>query len=44
MLLLAQNGATVLHDKSIIIGKKYNVPIYVKSTFIKNSTGTFIGN
>lgn len=42
MLELSSMGAKVLHNRCVEIGKKYNVPIYVKSTFEKNSVGTLI--
>lgn len=42
-LNIVTNGAQVLHDKSIIIAKKNDIKITVKSTFIKNSVGTTIG-
>lgn len=42
MLELSSMGAKVLHNRCVEIGKKYNVPIYVKSTFEKNSIGTKI--
>ena len=35
MLEMASLGAKVLHNRCVEIGKKYNVPIYVKSTFEK---------
>lgn len=44
MLALANSGAKVLHNKCIEIGKNFNVPIYVKSSFEENSIGTFVGN
>lgn len=44
MLELANSGAKVLHNKCIEIGKKFNVPIYVKSSFEDNPIGTFVGN
>ena len=44
MLKLANSGAKVLHSKCIEIGKKFNVPIYVKSSFKENSLGTLVGN
>lgn len=44
MLQLANSGAKVLHNKCVEIGKKFNVPIYVKSSFEKNPIGTFVGN
>ena len=42
MLELSSMGAKVLHNRCVEIGKKYGVPIYVKSTFEKNSSGTRI--
>lgn len=44
MLKLANSGAKVLHNKCVEIGKKFNVPIYVKSSFKENSLGTLVGN
>lgn len=44
MLELASLGAKVLHNRCVEIGQKYNVPIYVKSTFEKNSIGTKVSN
>lgn len=44
MLELSSMGAKVLHNRCVEIGKKYNVPIYVKSTFEKNSIGTLVSN
>ena len=44
MLELSSLGAKVLHNRCVEIGKKYNVPIYVKSTFEKNSIGTIVTN
>lgn len=44
MIKLANSGAKVLHNKCIEIGKKYKVPIYVKSTFDVKSKGTFVGD
>ncbi len=44
MLELASMGAKVLHNRCVEIGNKYNVPIFVKSTFLENSQGTFITN
>lgn len=40
MLKLARSGAKVLHDRCVEIGKKFNVPIFVKSSFEENSVGT----
>lgn len=44
MLELSSLGAKVLHNRCVEIGKKYNVPIYVKSTFEKCSIGTLVTN
>lgn len=44
MLELSSMGAKVLHNRCVEIGKKYGVPIYVKSTFEKNSIGTLVSN
>ena len=44
MLELSSMGAKVLHNRCVEIGKKYSVPIYVKSTFEKNSIGTLVTN
>ncbi len=44
MLELASLGAKVLHNRCVEIGQKYNVPIYVKSTFEKDSVGTKVSN
>lgn len=40
MLELASLGAKVLHNRCVEIGKNYDVPINVKSTFKTNSRGT----
>lgn len=42
MLELASAGAKVLHNRCVEIGKKFGVPIYVKSTFEKDSVGTLV--
>lgn len=42
MLELASMGAKVLHNRCVEIGKKHNIPIYVKSTFEKESRGTLV--
>ena len=44
MLDIADEGAKVLHNRCVEIGKKYAVPIYVKSTFERNSLGTLVTN
>ena len=43
MLKMANAGAKVLHHKCIELGKKFNVPIYVKSSFEENPVGTYVG-
>ena len=42
MLKLSNDGARVLHNKSIEIAKKFNVKIHVRSIYNENSTGTII--
>lgn len=42
MLSLANNGAKVLHNKSVKIAKKFKIPIHIKSTYDENSSGTYI--
>lgn len=42
MLKLSNNGAKVLHNKSVELAKKYNVPIYVKSIYKEGCIGTKI--
>lgn len=44
MLELSSMGAKVLHNRCVEIGKKYQVPIYVKSTFEKESIGTLVAD
>ena len=44
MLKLSNNGAKVLHNKSIMLAQKFNVPIYVKSFYNENIKGTRITN
>ena len=44
MLELSSMGAKVLHNRCVEIGQKYNVPIYVKSTFKKESVGTLVSS
>lgn len=44
MLKLANSGAKVLHNRCVEIGKKYKVPITVKSTFEEDSIGTKVGD
>lgn len=43
MLELSNNGAKVMHNKSIEVAKKYKVKIVVKSTFNSLKGGTIIG-
>lgn len=40
MLELSDMGAKVLHNRCVEVGKKYKMPIVVKSTFVKESDGT----
>ncbi len=42
MLELASMGAKVLHNRCVEIGKKYDIPILVKSTFEEESQGTIV--
>ena len=42
MLHLSNNGAKVLHNKSVELAKKYKVPIHVKSLYDENAIGTYI--
>lgn len=42
MLKLSNNGAEVLHNKSIEIAKRFNVKIHVRSIYNVNSNGTII--
>lgn len=42
MLKLSNNGAKILHNKSVEIAKKFNIPICVKSLYNENSKGTYI--
>lgn len=44
MLELASMGAKVLHNRCVELGKKYNVPIFVKSSFEEESTGTLVNS
>lgn len=44
MLKLANSGAKVLHNKCVELGKRFNVPLYVKSSFDENPIGTCVGN
>lgn len=42
MLILANNGTKVLHTKCVELGRKYHIPIWVKSTFKQQQTGTLV--
>ena len=42
MLKLSNNGAKVLHNKSVAIAKEFKVKIHVKSLYDVNLTGTII--
>lgn len=42
MLNLSNNGAKVLHNKSVELAKKFNMPIHIKYLYDENSRGTYI--
>jgi len=42
MLNLSNNGAKVLHNKSVKLAKEFNMPIHIKSIYEENSKGTYI--
>lgn len=42
MLKMANNGAKVLHPRSVITAKRHNIPIRVRGTFTPNDVGTLI--
>ena len=42
MLNLSNNGARVLHNKSVKLAKEFNIPIHIKSIYDENSKGTYI--
>lgn len=44
MLKLSNNGAKVLHNKSVKLAKIYNVPLYIRSVYAENVRGTFVCN
>lgn len=44
MLNLSNNGAKVLHNKSVELAKKHNVKIHVKALYNENSIGTIVEN
>ena len=39
---MAKNGAKVLHDRCVVLAKKYGVKIIVKNTF-NDEIGTIVG-
>ena len=43
MYRLATNGATVIHPNAVLLGKQFNIPIRILSTFTDDS-GTLISN
>lgn len=43
MIEASELGAKVMHDRSVILGDRYGVPIHVKSS-LSDGQGTFIGN
>ena len=42
MLNLSNNGAKVLHNKSVKVAKEFNMPIHIKSVYDENGSGTVI--
>lgn len=42
MINLSNNGAKILHNKSVEVAKKFKVKIHVKSIYNENSSGTYI--
>ena len=44
MLEMASMGAKVLHNRCVEIARKFDIKLYVKSTFIENSEGTLVSN
>lgn len=43
MIEFSSMGAKVLHNRCVEVAKKYNVKLFVKSTFEKESVGTLVG-
>jgi aspartate kinase len=44
MYSLASNGVTVIHPRAVLIGKRYNIPIRILSTFKDDHPGTTISS
>lgn len=44
MLKMANNGAKVLHPRSVITAQKHNIPVRVRGTFTPNDIGTLVAN
>ena len=44
MLNLSNNGAKVLHNKSVKLAKEFKMPIHIKSVYNDNASGTIICN
>ena len=42
MLNLSNNGAKVLHNKSVKLAKEFDMPIHIKSIYDENAKGTYI--
>ena len=42
MLKLSNNGARVLHNKSVKLAKEFNIQIHIKSIYNENLKGTYI--
>jgi aspartate kinase len=44
MLKMANNGAKVLHPRSVMTAQKHNIPVRVRGTFTPNDIGTLVAN
>lgn len=44
MLNMANNGAKVLHPRSVITARRYDIPVRVRGTFTPNDEGTLIAS
>ena len=42
MLKMANNGAKVLHPRSVMTAQKHNIPVRVRGTFTPNDIGTLV--
>lgn len=41
---MANNGAKVLHPRSVMTAQKHNIPVRVRGTFTPNDIGTLVAN